>query len=318
MLLVARVRRTLLERALVPRGARVVVGTSGGPDSTALLEVLARLAGELSLSLVAAGIDHGLRPSAAAELDLAAAHASRIGVAFERVPVRVDGSVQAGARRARYAALAQLAGRSGASRIAVGHTLDDQAETVLARIGRGSGLRGIAGIDPAREDGVVRPLIDASRADVRAFLDEAGLPFAEDPSNADPRFERARIRQGLLPVLRAADPAALAHLARLADEAREADRALEALAGAALADAASPAGIALDVLRRWPPPVGLRALRQALGEGLGRAHLSILEAWLHGKGERGELRLPGGRTARIGGDHLVVGPPAPSDPDEEA
>lgn len=320
MLLVARVRRTLLERGLIPRGAGVVVGTSGGPDSTALLDVLVRLSGELGLRLVAVGVDHGLREAAGRELDLAEGHAQRRGVPFQRIQVVLDPaeSVHAAARAARYAALQAVAAERGATRIAIGHTLDDQAETVLARVLRGSGLRGLGGIDPARADGVVRPLLDASRAEVRDYLAENGIAFAEDPSNADPRFERSRIRHEILPALAREDVGAVLHLARLADEAREADDALEAMAQAALADASGPDGVSLSVLRRAPGVVALRALRRALGPGLGRSHLSELAAWLQsGVGSR-VLRLPGAATARIVGDHVVITRALGRDSDEEA
>lgn len=320
MLLLARVRRTILDRGLIPRGAGVVVGTSGGPDSTALLDVLGRLAAELDLRLVAVGVDHGLRDAAATELDLAAAHAARIRVPFERASVSVapHGSVQAEARAARYAALRAVAESVGASHVAVGHTLDDQAETVVARILRGSGLRGLGGIDPARDDAVVRPLIDATRAEVLAYLAERSLPFVEDPSNRDARFERSRVRHEILPALVAEDAQAATHLAWLADEARAAHQALEALATVALADAMDGHGISVAVLRRSPEVVGLRALRRALGPDLGRAHLSVLSAWLQGQVDTAEVRLPGGRTARIASDRIIVTPLTRSGRDEEA
>lgn len=309
MLLVARVRRTLLERALVPRGAGVVVGTSGGPDSTALLDVLAHLAGELALRLYAVGVDHGLREGAARELDLAEAHATGLGVPFERVRVAVPpgASVHASARAERYGALRATMLRHGAARIAVGHTLDDQAETAIARILRGSGLRGLGGIAPRRQDAVVRPLIDATRAEVRTYLEARSLAFAEDPSNVDPRFERSRIRGVVLPALLAEDPQAVTHLARLADEAREAEEVLDALAVNVLAEASSAAdALSLSRLRRHPLPIALRALRRALGPEIGRAHLTMLASWLQDDADDAVLELPGGRTARIAGDRVVV------------
>jgi tRNA(Ile)-lysidine synthase len=322
MLLVARVRRTLIDRAMLPSGARVIVAVSGGPDSTALLDVLARLAGERSFAVVAAvGVDHGLRPEAGSELDGAEAHARRIGVPFDRIGVTVGprGSVAAAAREARYAALAEARIRWGATHVAVGHTQDDQAETVLARVLHGSGLRGLAGVDPARDDGVVRPLVDASRAAVLAYLADAGLGFATDPSNADPRFDRARIRSTVLPALTAESTEAAAHLAALADEARETEDTLEALAAALLADAAVPgSALSLSRLRRAPVAVALRALRRALGPEIGRAHLTELRRWLQEDVTGGTLRLPGARTARIVGDRLEVTPLGRPAPDEEA
>ena len=321
MLLLARVRRTVIERGLIARGAVVVVGVSGGPDSMALLDVLARLASELVLRLVACGVDHGLRAAAAAELDVAQARAHALAVPFERVLLAQPAdhsSVHAWARRERYAALHAIAARHGATRIAVGHTLDDQAETVIARVLRGSGLRGLAAIDPARADGVVRPLIDASRGDVRLYLADSGVAFAEDPSNEDPRFERSRVRQNVLPALAAETPNAAQHLAWLADEAREADALLDTLALRLLADAAVEGGISVSRLRDAPETLALRALRRAMGGDLGRAHLSALTSWLHARSGERELRLPDGHTARLEGDRITLTRTLGRDPDEEA
>jgi tRNA(Ile)-lysidine synthase len=318
MLLVARVRRTAIDRALLDRGTSVVVGVSGGPDSTALLDVLCRLASELSLRIVAAGVDHGLRSGASAELDVAATHAARLAVPFERVvltpPDRVD---HAWARAARYAALHDVASRHGATRIAVGHTLDDQAETVVARLLRGAGLRGLGAIDPARDDGVVRPLIDATRAEVRAYLAHEGLAFVDDPSNVDPRFERTRIRSTVLPTLLGEDPNLLAHLSQLADEARDADALLDALATRLLADAASGPSLALEVLRAAPKPLALRALRLSAGVDLARSHLSELSRWLTEPVEAAELRLAGGLIARLDAGRLTWTRSLGRAPDEE-
>ncbi len=319
--LLARVRRTIRERELFERGQTIVVATSGGPDSTAMLSVLARLAPELDVRPIAAGIDHGLRAEAQQELDLVAGLAGAIAVPFERERIAVPPGegVQARARQARYAALAAIAARHGAARIAVGHTRDDQAETVLARILRGGSLRGIGAIAPRRADGVVRPLIDATREEVRTYLADHDLRFAEDPSNPDPRFERARIRGQVLPALMAEDPDAAAHLAFLADEARDAEEALAAWAGRLLADATTPRGISLTVLGRAPTAVALRALREALGgPALGRAHLASMRRWLEEPREASEVRLPGGRTARIEGGAVVLSPPPGEEPREEA
>jgi tRNA(Ile)-lysidine synthase len=312
MLLVARVRATLAERGLIARGDRVVVGVSGGPDSTALLDVLAHLAPELSLSLVAVGVDHGLRAEAAAELSLAAAHASALGVPYEQAAVVLaEGSVQAAAREARYAALRSAAQRHGAMAIAVGHTRDDQAETVLSRLMHGAGIGGLGGIQPRRSDGVVRPLLDASRADVERYLADRGLRVAHDPSNRAERYERVRIRRDLLPRLAEEQPEVAGHLAELADEARQLEAFVRAEAARWLADAAvgGPA-LALSVLRRAPGPVAVRALRThvegRIGEPIGRVHLSMLRRLLH---ERLEVLLPGGWRASAQGDRLCLEPP---------
>lgn len=311
-MLLARARRTLRERRLVRRGDRVLVAVSGGPDSVAMLDVLARLAPEFELALEVASVDHGIRPEAAAEVELARAHASRLALPFHALQVGVaarGGSLQARARAARYAALRELAGQLGAMRIAVGHTLSDQAETVLARLLRGAGPRGLSGIAPRRPDGVIRPLIDASRAEVRAWLEVHRLAFAEDPSNCDPRFQRARIRHRLLPALEAENPAVASHLARLADDARDLAALVRGRARRLLARAATEAGLDAAVLRAAPAAVRVEAFR-CWGEGITgrpirRAHLDALEAALQG---RGHARLPGGWVATVGArETLLVG-----------
>jgi tRNA(Ile)-lysidine synthase len=215
--------------------------------------------------------------------------------------------VQAAARSARYAALRECAAREGARCIAVGHTRDDQAETVLARLLRGSSLRGLGGAAPRRPDGVIRPLLDCTRADVRALVVAAGLPFVDDPTNADPRFLRARIRADVLPALAALDPGVVAHLAALADDARMDDAALRA-AGRALLRRAGDDAPAVSLLRAARPAVRRRALAAWAGDAparpTSRTHIDALDALVCSG--RGAVQLTGGRTARVVDGRLVA------------
>ncbi|AKF07606.1 tRNA(Ile)-lysidine synthetase [Sandaracinus amylolyticus] len=308
-MLLARVRRTIRERRLLRRGERVVVAVSGGPDSTAMLDVLARIAPELALELHVASVDHGLRAEAQREVELVAAHASALGLPFH--PLRATlptkrGSLQDRARAARYALLHALASELGASRIAVGHTLDDQAETVLARMMRGSGARGLAGIAPRRADGVVRPLIDSTRAEVRAWIEAHRLTIVDDPSNVDPRFQRARVRHAILPALAIESPAIARHLAHIADDTRALDALARKHARHLLARAAKD-GDSLDaeLLSRAPLAARREALRiwahARTGGTIRRAHLDAMEVALQG---RGNARLPAGWTASVVGGAL--------------
>jgi tRNA(Ile)-lysidine synthase len=176
------VRRTLCERALVSPGDHVLVACSGGPDSTTLLHVLHRLRSELGITLCVASIDHGLRPESASEVQQVAAFAGTLGAPFYSVRVEVPtkgSSIQARARELRYRALQEIASSHDAVRIAVGHTQDDQAETVLARVLRGAGLRGLGGIEARRSDGVIRPLFDCHRRPVKS---QARLRTGSDSS----------------------------------------------------------------------------------------------------------------------------------------
>src|SRR5882724_4712273 len=212
--MLSRVERTIREQRLLSPGDRVLCAVSGGPDSMALLHALWELRDRWHLTLEVATIDHGLRPAARAEAQQVAARAADLGLRWHLVTVDVRGArARAGrgaswqdvARRLRLASLVDLADAIGAGSIALGHQADDQVETILFRILRGTGVRGLAGI-PYRRERFVRPLLDVSREEVLAYLRRRSIPFIEDPSNADPRFTRARLRHQVLPALRAENP----------------------------------------------------------------------------------------------------------------
>ncbi len=222
------VETTLREEALVARGDAVLCACSGGPDSTALLHVLARLRAPLGFSLVAHGVDHGLRPEAAGELRLAERLAASLEVPFAvtRLSLEAGAAVQERARAARLDSLAAAARACGAAAVATGHTADDRAETFLFRLLRGAGPRGLAVLPPRaplpRPGGeagpsLIRPLIRARRADVIAHVRRHGLEVAEDPSNRDARFARVRLRREVIPLLEELSPRVVEHLVDLAD-----------------------------------------------------------------------------------------------------
>ncbi len=305
----ARVRRTIADRRLLERGDHVLVACSGGPDSVALVHVLAALAGPLGITLAVASVDHGLRAEAAAEVEAVGTLATGLGLPFHRLRVAVGSapSLQAQARHVRYEALLRLAAEIGAGHVAVGHTRDDQAETVLSRLLRGSSLDGLAGIAPYRRDGVIRPLIDCRRADVHAYVAREGLPVVRDPSNLDRGYERVRLRLDVLPALAAEDPQIVTHLSDLADDARAARRAIRDAARGLLEQAASG-----DALQTGPVRQAARAVRRAAlgrwveeGTGVrpGRAHLEAIDRALGG---RGEVLLPDGWTVRATPSRLRV------------
>jgi tRNA(Ile)-lysidine synthase len=217
-------RRTILDEHLVGPGETVLVAVSGGPDSMALLHVLATLARSLRFRVVAHGVDHGLREEAKDELAVAAGLARTLGVQFSttRVDVGRGPNLMARARRARFEALREALGRAGGTVIATGHHADDRAETVLIRLLRGSGPAGLGAL-PARSSDLIRPLIRARRTDVMAHLERHGVPFSLDPTNRDPRFLRTRVRHELLPILQSVSPAIVDHLCSLADALCEAE-----------------------------------------------------------------------------------------------
>lgn len=213
--------RTTRDHRLIAPGETVLVAVSGGPDSMALLHGLSMLRDKRRFSLVACGVDHGLRIAAAAELDGAETLADRLGIPFVRrhLAVSPGGNLQARAREARHAALAHAAAEQGAHQIATGHHAEDRAETVLIRLLRGSGPRGLACLPP-RSGKLIRPMIFAPRSAIDAHLERHGLSLsvANDPSNHDPRFLRTRVRKELLPLLRALSPGIVNHLTGLSDD----------------------------------------------------------------------------------------------------
>ena len=221
--LITLVGRTLREECGVGRGARVLLALSGGGDSTALLHVLSLLAKKQGFLLVAHGVDHGLRPEASRELDVAQAHCDALGVVFSRTVLALPngGNLQARARDARREALARAAADTHAQFIATAHHADDRAETVLLRLLRGSGPRGLS-VLPPRAGVWIRPQCRARKLDVTAHLQRHRLAFAEDPSNQNRRFMRTRVRFELMPLLEQLSPQIVGHLCALADALAEA------------------------------------------------------------------------------------------------
>lgn len=215
-------------RALDPDGGRLGLAVSGGPDSMALL-LLAAAARPGDVE--AATVDHRLRPESAAEATMVREVCAELGVRHEtlRVEVPPAGNLQAAARAERYALLGSwLWGRQLAA-LATAHHLDDQAETLLMRLNRGSGVSGLAGVRASgripTEDGgrLIRPLLAWRRAELQAICDAAGVRPVEDPSNLDPRFDRVRLRQAL----KASDMLDPEAVARSAAHLAEAEEALE-------------------------------------------------------------------------------------------
>ncbi len=216
--LITLVGRTLREECGVVRGTRVLLALSGGGDSMALLHVLAWLSKKQGYWLCAHGVDHGLRPEAAAELDAADAACRALGVAFSRTVLALapGGNLQARAREARRAALTSAASSAQAELIATAHHADDRAETVLLRLLRGAGPKGLA-VLPPRTGVWIRPQCRARKTDITAHLSRHRLPFADDPSNQNRRFLRTRVRFELLPLLEQLSPQVVGHLCALAD-----------------------------------------------------------------------------------------------------
>ncbi len=298
------VRAALRRYGLVERGDVIVVGVSGGADSVALVAALHELRGELGIDVAAAHLDHGLR---GAESDADRAFVEGLAARFT-LPLVVEraqlppGNVEAVARQARYAFLARAAAACGASKIATAHTQDDQAETLVLRLTRGAGRRGLGGIRP-RRGAIIRPLLLCDRVQVRYFLVERGLAWRRDRSNFDFGLARTRVRAGYLPALaRELNPRLGRALARLADVLRDEDVLLDRIAATVpgMRDR-----LELDVLCALEPPIARRVLRRwwrrlATGRSLAFGHVDAALALARRAEGGGRIRVPGGWITRAG------------------
>ena len=285
---------------------------SGGPDSLALAAAAAFEAPRAGLRAGAVIVDHGLQPGSADAAAQAARQAETLGlspVIIRTVTVGTDGGPEAAARTARYAALNDVAAETGAHAVLLGHTLDDQAETVLLGLARGSGATSVQGMAPVA--GLYRrPLLGIRRSTTVQFCADSGLDPWLDPQNDDPAYTRVRVRQRVLPVLEAElGPGIAEALARTAEQLREDSDALDHFAEELAEDLAehSEAGISLPVaaLAANPPALRQRLIRLAVASefavSLSRAHTlevaRLVTDW-HGQGP---LDLPGIRVERQGG-----------------
>lgn len=331
------VENFIREQSLIPPGSTVLCAVSGGADSIALLHILYRLRDKMNFTLAAAHYNHRLR-GAESDRDqrfveqfiqlCCGEHRHSSGAVFPPVVLYTGSGDVAGqarlrgtgieetARDMRYAFLRQTAREAGADLIATAHTASDNVETILFHLARGSGLRGLGGILPRREE-IIRPLLTVTRQEVEEYLSRLSLPHMEDSSNHNDDYTRNRIRHQILPVLedispgfpaRMADTAALlrADEACLTGQARElADRAVSCGGGLAI-DAA--------VIAAAPDSIASRCLRLLLGrlwggdQNCSAVHLSALLRLCRGDDPSAELHLPHGTNARRAYEKLLLEP----------
>jgi tRNA(Ile)-lysidine synthase len=304
-----------------PRGGTLVVGLSGGADSVALLDALASLRRRRGFRVVAAHLDHGLRAGSADDAAFCAELCRSLDVPLraDRADVRARaarerGGLEQAARGERYAFLRRVRDEEEAFAIAVAHTRDDQAETLLLRLLRGAGATGLAGMRPRSGD-VVRPLLAVSRREVLAHLRERALGWREDPSNADLAHRRNRVRHELIPYLEERfNPGIRASLARtasvLADEAAHVRDEAEALVAAISREEGGAVVLRRSALAQAPAAVARAAIRQALARGgglarVGAVHVEGILRLARSSAPSGRrLPLPGGREARFTRDEV--------------
>lgn len=311
---------TIDKHAMFTSGDSVLVGVSGGPDSVALLQLLNGLAPGYKLQLAVAHLDHGLRPNVdQQETEYVEQLANDLGLPFHLKQAQLDpsqGSLEEQAREVRYRFFNSMAAKHGYTKIALGHQADDDAESVLLHLFRGSGLRGLCGIVPVRDERIVRPLIDLRRSDILAYLKRCGIQYMTDASNADLRFDRNRVRHKLLPLLQQDYNANIVEtLHRMAGLCRDEDgwidqhlRPLQAQ----IETASTPQRLTLDLELLWkqPRPVQRRLIRSALRQW--RGHLKRITA-LHVEKiislsspdrSEGRLNLPDGLAAERSSNRL--------------
>ncbi|MDD5270708.1 MAG: tRNA lysidine(34) synthetase TilS [Candidatus Omnitrophica bacterium] len=320
------VRDTIKKYGLLDKGDRVVVAVSGGPDSTALLLALDALKREYGLKLHVAHLDHMFRSSAETLKDKEyvskLARKLRLPMIFKKidVPAGAKGSgmsLEEAAREIRYGFLLDAAKEAGANKIALGHTLDDQAETVLMRLIRGSGTGGLRGIPPKRPLGgvmVVRPLIERRRKDVEGYLSGLKVRARQDSTNRMKKFLRNRVRYELMAYLKKYNPNIKEVLARSARNLMHDHEALSAAVDKAYRKCARMKGgaVILDIGRMSGMPVGIERgiLRKAIGSARGGlrnldySHIEDIEELMRPRGKRA-VDLPGKARAVRSGNYIV-------------
>jgi tRNA(Ile)-lysidine synthase len=328
-----RVTATARKHRMFEARQTVMVACSGGPDSLCLLHALVLLRRLFRIRLAVFHFDHRLRAGSEADAAYVRRQADRLGLPFflrEAIDrPRAGQSVEAWARLARYAALTEVAAEAGADRAALGHTLDDQAETVLLGLARGGGLEAVAGIAPVASVPplgltAVRPLLSVTRQEIVAFCRALRLRPRQDPSNLDPRFLRNRVRGDVLPFLEERlDRNLRATLARTAEHVRSDAAYLEAVAS----DAAGRITTVLDeevrldaaALASLPRPIAARVIRQALrlasamGGGwdeAGAAHIAAVLELASGRPGR-RVDLPGELMAERAKRYVRISRPSP-------
>jgi tRNA(Ile)-lysidine synthase len=325
-----KVQSTIVRYKMLAPGDRVLVAVSGGVDSMVLLHVLRELQKSEKLSLAVAHFDHAIRPDSAqdAEFVQGLAQSLKLQCYTERAAVPVYAtakkiSLEVAARQLRYRFLEKTAKTHKFNKIALGHTLNDQAETLLMRLLRGSGLEGLSGIPPVRPAGTsrrlyIRPLLECTREQIEAFANTKNLQWHEDPTNKDTAILRNKIRHELIPILKEYNPKILEALGRTARLLGQAARQLEREASRALTELTCKKEaheLALDLKKFLQLSEHLQALvlRQAvfnvnaLSE-LEAAHIEAVLTWLS---RPGELHLPAGvRVLRRHNQLIVTARPA--------
>ena len=317
-----KVKHTISRHQMISEGDSVIVAVSGGPDSVCLLHVLHELKNKLQIHLVVAHFDHGLRPAEdESETAFVRGLAESLNLPFETakghlLAKRTRGSKEEVARNARYAFLEKVREKHKAQKIALGHNLNDQAETILMRLLRGSGASGLTGIPPCRDGSIIRPLIEIERPETENYLKAKKIAFVTDSSNLKTDYLRNKIRLELLPLLEQHQPQLVHLLGQTAEILRDEDEYLERIAETWLKkevirnpdntfQLSTPSFLAL--------PVALR--RRVIRNGIGKVkkdlrriswdHIEAVHRLAQAEKPQAALNLPGRLTVKRTYDHLI-------------
>lgn len=298
------VMKTLREYGMCTTGDCITVGLSGGADSVCLTHLLYTLQSELSVTLQAVHVHHGIRGTAAdrdEQFCRSFCETLQIPLTVEHIDVpeicrETHESTEACGRRLRYEAFQRAAGACG--KIATAHTADDNAETVLLHLTRGTGLRGLCGIPPMREN-IIRPLLFVSRAQVEQYCAEQNLDYVTDETNFSADYSRNRIRLEVMPVLKALNPSVVAGVSRMTTRLRAENSILELQANTLVKELANSGKIPISPLKAASKPIACRALQAVFEEHTGEvcaaSHLEAVYALLF---KNGSVSLPSGVTVR--------------------
>ncbi len=305
---------TIREHEMISRGDRVVVAVSGGPDSVCLLEILFRLREFLEVSLIVAHLDHGLRPGEdERETEFVETLARRLGLPCAcgkaaQLRNAHGTSLEERARKIRYRFLERVVEEHHAQRVALGHNMNDQAETVFMNILRGTGPAGLSGIPPIRENRYIRPLIHTTREGVLVYLREKGLHYMMDSSNLEKKYLRNRIRLELMPGLLTYQPRLIERLHDLAFLSREENRYMEqesekCLQKMIIRSSGQAFDMSLDAFIGLPSPLRYRVIRGAIKRAKGNlkrvnlGHIRAIMELVKNRKPQAGINLP---------DHVVV------------
>ncbi len=279
--LIPEVKKTIGKYEMLQSGDRVLIGVSGGPDSMALLHVLWELRKEFRLSLYVAHLDHGLRPEGSKEKRFVQKAALALGLPFfsekaDTLTYQKEKNIplQEAAREVRYAFLNELALKQQANKIALGHTADDQVESIVMRFLRGSGSKGLAGIPPVRAGVFIRPLVECWREQIENFLQAQKISFLSDPSNRYLHYLRNRVRHELIPLLKKYNPNLPHTLLQMAEIFRAEEDYWEGLLQEKFSSFVRQQrkdALTLDILALNKQPLAMqwRVIRQAIRTSLG-------------------------------------------------